>query len=585
MHKPSLPLAGYCVPEAKTKKNVTFFLEPLFNSEDLIIMDDWQLLNEYSDRNSEEAFRALVDRYSGMVYHVARRQVGNPDLAEEVAQAVFIALARKARNIPRQATLYGWLFCATRFAVLNLLRDEACRRRYEKEAMDSTIASNDADSIWQQIEPHLNDALDRLSRTDRELVMVRFFGNKSHKEVAETLGISEGTAKKRLSRALEKLRNVFARRGVAVSSVALVAAFATFGAQAAPAGLTSSITAAAFAHGAAGATATMTIAESILKLMAWGKAKTALAVAAGILFAAAGTATVALHAFGSTSNDLLARLAKQTGKTIVCDKHIVLPDNLDLSGLPLEQALDKVAVQASAYWTIDYAVYGSDQALRSLLDLLPEGATLESGGWTNLSSMALEPDPAVVPYDPHGRLRMFMRFPKDRPAHRVPMIVVAGPNADPQLAPPSPSPGPERIQLTGPPPKGPALNLLVQAMNDGAADGVLAPERLLAESRLLPMMNPETPVPATPEAAARLAKAAHAHWTTIYTLRKSPIAGTGIKLVHAGMESMYGPGNLSPGPDAMVSGLQSNRFNLSPEDRAAHQRAVEVWQKQNAQKP
>lgn len=548
-------------------------------------MDDWQLLSEYADRNSEEAFRALVDRYAGMVYHAARRQVGNPDLAEEVAQAVFIALARKARNIPRQATLYGWLFRATRFAVLNLLRDEACRRRYEKEAMDSTIASNDADSIWQQIEPHLNDALDRLSRTDRELVMVRFFGNKSHKEVAQTLGISEGTAKKRLSRALEKLRNIFARRGVAVSSVALIAAFATFGSQAAPVGLVSSITTAALAHGAAGATATVTIAESILKLMAWAKAKTALAVAAGILFAAAGTATVALRASGSTSNDLLAKLVKQTGKIIVCDKHIVLPDNLELSNQPLEQALDKIAVQASAYWTIDYAVYGSDQALRSLLDLLREGAALESGGWTNLSSRALEPDPAVIPYDPHGYLRTFIRFPKDHPAHLVPMLVVPGPDADPQLVPPSLSAGPGQVQLAGPPPKGPAFNLISQAMNSGVANGVLAPERLLAESRLLPEMHPDTPVPATAEAAARLAKAAHAHWTTIYTLRKSPISGTGIKLVHAGMESMYGPGNRPGSPDALASELQSNRFNLSPEDRAAHQRAVEAWQKQNAQKP
>ena len=85
-------------------------------------MDDWQLLKITRTENSEEAFRALVERYAGMVYHAALRQTGNPHAAEEVAQVVFIALAQKAGSIPRQATLYGWLFRATRFAVLNQAR-------------------------------------------------------------------------------------------------------------------------------------------------------------------------------------------------------------------------------------------------------------------------------------------------------------------------------------------------------------------------------------------------------------------------------------------------------------------------------
>ena len=54
--------------------------------------------------------------------------------------------------------------------------------------MQPTIESNDADSLWERITPHLNDALDKLSAADRELVMIRFFGNKSHKDVAEALG-------------------------------------------------------------------------------------------------------------------------------------------------------------------------------------------------------------------------------------------------------------------------------------------------------------------------------------------------------------------------------------------------------------
>src|SRR5437867_3971191 len=228
---------------------------------------------------SEDAFRTLVDRYAAMVYHAALRQVGNPQAAQEVTQCVFIALAQRANKIPQQTVLPGWLFRATRYAVLNLVRDENCRRRHEQEAMrmQTTCQSNDADSVWEQILPHLNDALDRLSQTDREVVLIRFFGDKTHKEVARVLGVTEDTAKKRLSRALERLRAIFARRGVVVPSAALAAAFTSFGTQAAPSGLVASVAAAALAKGTVGAASSLTAAKGILKLMAWAKAKTALA--------------------------------------------------------------------------------------------------------------------------------------------------------------------------------------------------------------------------------------------------------------------------------------------------------------------
>src|SRR5262249_31763981 len=135
-------------------------------------------------------------------------------------------------------------------------------------------------------------------------------------------------------------------------------------------------------------------------------------------------------------------------------------------------------------------------------------------------------------------------------------------------------------QLGGPSPGGGPIETIRQAMDNGIADGVLAPERLLAPTRLAPAMHPATPVPATPENAARLAKAAHAHWTTIYTLRKCPLEGAGIKLIHTGMEAMYGQDKPPANPEALLSGIQTNRFNLSPEDRAAHQRAVDALKKQ-----
>jgi RNA polymerase sigma factor (sigma-70 family) len=552
----------------------------MFNSGKIVAMDDWQLLNEYVTRNSEEAFRTLVDRHAGMVYHAALREVGNAGEAQEITQAVFIALARKASRIPRQTVLYGWLFRATRFAILNLRRDEACRRRHEQDAitMQTTLGADDGDSVWEQISPHLNDALDGLSQSDREVVMIRFFGNKSHKEVAQTLGVSEDTAKKRLSRALERLRMIFARRGVVVPSIVLAAALSAHGAQAAPVGLTASVAAAALAKGVAATPSSFAIAKGILKWIAWAKAKTALVVGTGVLLAA-GTATVLVKGDIGSGDDVMRKLERQSGKRIVWDRHLVLPAVLDLEKLPLEQALDQLSVAAGAYWTIDYAVYDSEAALRQLVTALEDGAELQTGGWTNLSSRELRPSVSIQAHDPHGRSRAFVRMNPDNPDNQVAMTVVLGPEASAKWSQEMAKEMRDGQAGSGMrPPAGGPFQVVSQAMRDGSAEGVLAPERLLAESRLAPKINVSLPSPAAPETAARIAKAAQARWTTIYTLRRSPVSGAGIKLVHAGMGNMYGPPKLPfDQPGNLIQGMQSNRFNLTPEDRAAHDRAVAAF--------
>ncbi|MGA3283726.1 MAG: sigma-70 family RNA polymerase sigma factor [Verrucomicrobiota bacterium] len=256
-------------------------------------MDDWQLLREYASRNSEAAFRVLVDRYVELVYHTALRQAGNPHLAQEVTQAVFIALARKAGRIPRKTILSGWLFKATRFAFSNLAREQVRRQWREQEAvrMETAHQSDEVESVSEQLVPLLNDALDALPGKDREAVLVRFFQNKSHRELAAILGVSEDAAKMRVSRAVEKLRLIFAARGFAVPSAVLLAAISAYGAQAAPPGLAAAITSAAVAKGTIGTTSTLTIAKGVLKIMAWTKAKTAI-VGSAVVLLAAGTTTI-----------------------------------------------------------------------------------------------------------------------------------------------------------------------------------------------------------------------------------------------------------------------------------------------------
>lgn len=274
-------------------------------------MDDMALLREYAARNSEAAFETLVSRRVNFVYSAALRQVRNADLAEEVTQAVFIILAQKAGRISDKTILTGWLFKTTRFAALAQIRAAARRRRYEQEAqMQSELQPSAPDLFWEQMSPLLDEALATLGETDRQAVLLRFFENKSLAEVGSHFGTGEDTARKRVSRALEKLHRYFSKRGVSSTTAIIAGAMSTNSVQAAPAVLTKAVTAMAVAKGAAASASTLTLVKGALNIMAWTKAQTAIVAGVIVLLAAwtVATSSKLLH----TGDDAIAFEAEGT---------------------------------------------------------------------------------------------------------------------------------------------------------------------------------------------------------------------------------------------------------------------------------
>ncbi|MSU56685.1 MAG: sigma-70 family RNA polymerase sigma factor [Pedosphaera sp.] len=253
--------------------------------------DDMALVREFATRNSEAAFETLVARHINLVHSAALRQVGDPQLAQEITQAVFIILARKAARLPDGTFLIGWLFKTTRYAASAELRAAARRKRRETEAhMESLISETPDEAAWLHIAPLLDEALTKLNETDRRAVLLRYFEGQTLAEVGATLALNEDAARKRVTRGLEKLRKFFTKRGVTLSAAALAGTMAANSVQAAAVGLAVTVTA---AKGAVVSGSTLTLIKGALKLMAWTKVKTAI-VASVVVLLAGGVTTVAI---------------------------------------------------------------------------------------------------------------------------------------------------------------------------------------------------------------------------------------------------------------------------------------------------
>src|SRR5436309_16118 len=207
--------------------------------------DDEQLLRQYTDERSESAFGELVTRHIDLVYSAALRVVnGDVHFAQDVTQTVFIDLARKARSMPRGVLLAGWLHRHTCYTAATAVRTERRRRTRERTAMEMRALDDNPESPWERIAPYLDEGLNELNSSDRHALVLRFLKRQDFRAVGAALGISEDSAQKRVSRALEKLRDILSRRGVTLTATTLTSVLATQAVTAVPAGLAVTVTAA-----------------------------------------------------------------------------------------------------------------------------------------------------------------------------------------------------------------------------------------------------------------------------------------------------------------------------------------------------
>lgn len=248
--------------------------------------DDAQLLRSYAEEHLEAAFRELVARHMNLVYSIACRWTdGDVHLAEDIVQQVFTDLARDAQAISGRYVLGGWLYRHACYVAAQTMRSERRRQARERAAVVMNESDTQEAGLWRQIAPVLDEAMAQLNMADRSALVLRFIENKDLRQVGAAIGVSEDTAQKRVSRALEKLRQLLLKQGVTSSTGALAVILGGYTVSAAPAGLAASVASAALASAGGGSVALLTL----LKIMALTKLKLAAGV---VVIAGIGTTLV-----------------------------------------------------------------------------------------------------------------------------------------------------------------------------------------------------------------------------------------------------------------------------------------------------
>ncbi len=170
------------------------------------------------------AFEQFLQRYEPMVYRTCLRYLGNPQEAEEATQDAFLRVYHGARGFSGRSTVKTWLYrivanvCATRYQKLRKqsMRQEAYRQSMiesynptnPQTADQPSPATNPADLV----EGPVAEALTLLAEKDKQIILLRHVSELSVPEVSEVLQIKLSAAKMRLSRAEQRLREVYEER-------------------------------------------------------------------------------------------------------------------------------------------------------------------------------------------------------------------------------------------------------------------------------------------------------------------------------------------------------------------------------------
>ena len=194
--------------------------------------DTQTLLQRYVRDHDDDSFRLLAEQYLGLIFHTALRQTGNHALSQEISQSVLCDLAKKAPSLSQQSRDLGpWLHRATIYQSSKAIRSEQTQQKWKSQLPEE--ADEKSESIQEAL-PHLDEALNKLSSSERRILILHFYDKLTFPKIAALIGKTPAATQKQSRRALEKLCKILSRKGVTLSSVGLASIFSSQFAKAAP---------------------------------------------------------------------------------------------------------------------------------------------------------------------------------------------------------------------------------------------------------------------------------------------------------------------------------------------------------------
>jgi RNA polymerase sigma factor (sigma-70 family) len=190
---------------------------------------DRELLNRFVAGRDENAFVALLKRHGPMVLHVCRRNQANEQDAEDILQATYLLLARKAASIRKQESVASWLYGVAYRLALGARGQTVRRQARERRAADMDKTSSISQEVWQELQALLHQALQQLPERYRAPILLCYLEGKTQEEAARQLGCPLGTVRSRLARGRDRLKVLLERQGVRLTAIALAAALAENG--------------------------------------------------------------------------------------------------------------------------------------------------------------------------------------------------------------------------------------------------------------------------------------------------------------------------------------------------------------------
>lgn len=318
------------------------------------MISDATLLRDYVEKRNERAFAELVHRHLDLVYSAAlRRTRGQSHLAEEISQKVFCDLSRKAAALAHHPTLTGWLYRSTRYAAIDAARAELRRQKLQQTltVMPDTSPAPELSADWEQLRPVIDEAMDQLADRDRELMLLHYFNALTFAEAGARVNLSEDAARKRVTRALDKLRGHLSRRGVTSTTAVLGLLLSQPPLVAAPIGLASAITTTAVAVAPTGIAATTVSIVFMSKITAPIVSAAVAAGLTGLIWITTAPDTVSAEELAAL-RDENARLAQATAGDASAESVAQVANEYSAQATAIARALSERQVHPTTTATV-----------------------------------------------------------------------------------------------------------------------------------------------------------------------------------------------------------------------------------------